>query len=149
MANQFFYESAIALPFKIDPQGNVGKTDDYTKIWQDKVRSVLGTIAGERVYRATFGTNIPKNILGSITDVQETIEKDVARAFSTFLPILVLEDVIVSWNKGSSVPTDINNDVLNGTVSLEVVYSLPNQNKVTTTIGTVSISPTTTITETL
>ena len=53
------FERAISLPFSIDSYGNVASTKDQSKIWADRVRSVVGTTVGERLMRPDFGTSIP------------------------------------------------------------------------------------------
>jgi phage baseplate assembly protein W len=50
-------EKTIALPFSVDPYGKVTVASDQSKIWADRVRSVIGTFLRERVMRPEFGTN--------------------------------------------------------------------------------------------
>jgi phage baseplate assembly protein W len=130
-------EKAISLPFSIDSFGKISTTTDQTKIWADKVRSVLGTSIRERVMRPTFGTLIPFSLFNSIENAVSEIEDEVRRAFSKQLQILSLLSVDIEQN-------NYTNDL-----KITVVYSLPNQEVVKTSIGYVSIQGTTPIYEEL
>jgi len=130
-------ERAISLPFSIDSFGKVGTTTDQTKIWADKVRSVLGTSIRERVMRPTFGTLIPFSLFNSIENAASEIRDEVRRAFGKQLPLLSLNDV------------NVVQDYYTNQLTITVVYSLPNQEVTKTTIGYVAIQGNTPIYEEL
>lgn len=121
-------EVAIALPFSIDPYGKVTQTIDQSKIWADKVRSVIGTAIRERVMRPTFGTDIPSAIYENQEDADARIQEVVSSSFNTQLPRLALQTVNSTFDQYS------------GTLNVEVVYALPNEEVVATTIGVIVIS---------
>jgi phage baseplate assembly protein W len=126
MASKHF-ERAISLPFSIDSYGNVSSTKDQSKIWADKVHSVVGTTFGERVMRSEFGTKIPFATFNGRQLVAEVTRRELFNAFAKFLPALTLQDVAVSFGDEDQ-------------VIAEITYSLPNQQDVTTTIGLAYIS---------
>lgn len=130
-------QKAISLPFSIDSFGKISTTTDQAKIWADKVRSVLGTSIRERVMRPTFGTLIPFSLFNSIDNAVDEIEDEVRRAFSKQLQLLSLSSV------------DVQQDVYTNELKITVVYSLPNQETVKTTIGYVAIRGVTPIYEEL
>ena len=130
-------EKAISLPFSIDSFGKISTTTDQAKIWADKVRSVLGTSIRERVMRPTFGTLIPFSLFNSIENAVDELEDEVRRAFSKQLQLLSLSSV------------DIEQNTYTNDLKITVVYSLPNQEVVKTSIGYVSIQGTTPIYEEL
>lgn len=107
-------EIAIALPFKIDSFGTINATLDQSKIWQDRVRSAIGTAIGERVYRPGFGCAAANKIYESEEYVLGTVEQDIRDSFQQFLPLLSLEDVVVSLEEETR------------TIYAEVTYSPPN-----------------------
>ena len=74
-------ERAISLPFSIDSYGGVATTTDQSKIWADKVRSVLGTMLRERVMRPDFGTVIPYSLFNGETSAVDEIRGEVSKAF--------------------------------------------------------------------
>jgi phage baseplate assembly protein W len=126
MASKHF-ERAISLPFSIDSYGNVASTKDQSKIWADKVRSVIGTNVGERIMRAEFGTKVPFATFNGQQIVAEITRREIFAAFAKNLPALSLQNVSVSFGDEDQ-------------VIAEVTYSLPNQQEVTTTIGLAYIS---------
>lgn len=96
-------ELSISLPFKIDALGKVGATIDQSKIWADRVRSVIGTALGQRVYRPSFGCNATLGVFDTEEYVLTSIEEDVSRAFSTYLPLLELEELSVEVNPSTQI----------------------------------------------
>lgn len=121
------FERAISLPFSIDSYGNVSSTKDQSKIWADKVRSVIGTTVGERIMRPNFGTNIPYSTFNGKELVAEITKQELFSSFSTFLPALRLENVNVTVSEDSYVYADIT-------------YTLPNREEMTMTVGLAYIS---------
>ena len=121
-------EIAIALPFSIDPYGKVSQTKEQSKIWADKVRSVIGTALKERVMRPLFGTDISSSVYEGQDFAELSVKDAVATAFNTQLQRLQLQSV-------SSVF-----DTYTNTLTVDVTYALPNDEVVSTTIGIISIS---------
>ena len=122
-------EYAISLPFQIDDFGNIATATSQSKIWADRVRSVIGTAVGERVMRVDYGTKIPVNFFENVSLVSEVIEEEVNQAFFNSLPELELEETIVVI------------DELLGIVNAEIKYFLPSKEQTTITIGIAQISP--------
>jgi phage baseplate assembly protein W len=129
MSKNKISEYAISLPFKIDDFGNIGTATSQSKIWADRVRSVIGTAVGERVMRVNFGTEIPINFFENVFSVSETIKEEVNQAFFNNLPELELDETIVVI------------DELLGLVTAEIKYFLPNRDKTAITIGIARINP--------
>lgn len=121
------YELAISLPFSIDSYGNVSSTKDQSKIWADRVRSVVGTTVGERLMRPNFGTNIPFATFNGRELVAEIARQELSASFSKFLPALTLESVSVRFTEDDHVYAD-------------VTYALPNQEEMTLSVGLAYIS---------
>jgi phage baseplate assembly protein W len=120
-------EVALSLPFSIDTYGRVGSTQDQTKIWADKVRSVIGTALRERVMRPKFGTDIPLAVFENQEDAQTQIEFEVNQAFNEQLQKLTLQSV------------DSVFDEYTGIMQVEVIYALPNDEVTSTSIGLIRI----------
>lgn len=123
-------ETAISLPFSIDPYGKVAQTTDQTKIWADKVRSVIGTALKERVMRPTFGTDIPSAVFENQEDADGRILELVSTSFNNQLPRLDLQSVSNSFDQYS------------GTLTVDITYALPNEEIVSTTVGLIVVSGT-------
>lgn len=123
-------ESAISLPFSIDPYGKISSTTSQSKIWQDRVLSVIGTTLRERVMRPAFGTLVPYAMFDNVSDAQAEVEVEIEQAFRQQLGLLTLDTIVVNF------------DDYTGQIGVTVTYDLPNKQseKVQTTIGLVSIA---------
>ena len=117
-------EKALSLPFSY---GKVSVSTDQSKIWADRVRSVIGTTVRERVMRPTVGTLIPFSMFNSETSAVAQIEVEIQKAFTEQLKLLNLNSV--------NITVDEYTNVLN----VEVIYALPNNEVVSTIVGLVFI----------
>jgi phage baseplate assembly protein W len=120
-------EKTMALPFSIDPYGKVTQTSDQSKIWADRVRSVIGTFLRERVMRPEFGTNIPYSVFNTQEAAEQEISIETTQAFNQHLPLLTLDSVSSSFDSYTNV------------INVTIVYKLPNDLVVDTTIGIVTV----------
>jgi phage baseplate assembly protein W len=123
-------ERALSLPFTFDSTGNIATTLDQSKIWQDKVRSAVGTILGERVMRSNFGSDVSFSQFDTVGEIQKTIEENVSALFSSTFPTLEVKDVLAEYNVSSE------------ELVVSVEYMLPNQDEVKTQVGIATISGT-------
>ena len=120
-------EKALSLPFSVDSFGSVSVTVDQSKIWADRVRSVLGTMLRERVMRPTFGTIIPYSLFNGGEPAIDEVKSEVTKAFTTQLQLLNLESTNVTLAQYTNV------------MNVEVVYALPNNEVVSTVVGLVLV----------
>lgn len=121
------YEYAISFPFRLDSYGDVAKTKDPSKIWADRLISVIGTMMGERVARPAFGTQIANQWLNGLSGIDGDMQSEIQQAFIEFLPLLTL------------LGTSFEHDDANGSLKVIITYSLPNDKVETTVIALVSI----------
>ena len=121
------YEYAISFPFRLDSYGDVAKTKDPSKIWADRLISVIGTMMGERVARPAFGTQIANQWLNGLSGIDGDMQSEIQQAFIEFLPLLTL------------LRTSFEHDDANGSLKVIITYSLPNDKVETTVIALVSI----------
>lgn len=120
-------QKTIALPFSIDSYGKVSSTESQSKIWSDRVRSVLGTTLRERLMRPNFGTLVPYSLFNTETNANTEINNEVRRAFAEQLSLLTLQNVVV------------NSDTYTNTITVEAVYGLPNNEVTSTLVGLVLV----------
>jgi phage baseplate assembly protein W len=123
-------ETSISLPFKVTSYGSIGVTTDQSKIWSDRVRSVVGTNIRERLMNPEFGTLVPEAFMQTSDDAEATIQTEVERAFAKYLGPLTLESVETVFDDYST------------TLSVTITYSLPNSEQTSTTIGIVTVPAT-------
>lgn len=121
-------EIALSLPFSIDGYGAVRTSSDQSKIWSDRVRSVLGTTIRERVMAPQIGTLIPFALFETETSASSQVEREVIQAFAEQLKLLTLTKVNVTIDQYTNVLT------------IEVIYGLPNDEVVSTVVGVVAVS---------
>jgi phage baseplate assembly protein W len=120
-------EVSMSLPFSIDSYGKVAITSDFSKLWADRVRATIGTALGERVMAPNFGSLVPFAVFKGEEEAIASVTDEVKRVFTKQLPLLTLSQ------------TDVTFEETTGVLSITVVYSLPNQEEVTTTIGIVTV----------
>jgi phage baseplate assembly protein W len=123
-------EVALKLPLSLDKSGNLVLATSQEDIWADRVRIALGTRIGERVMRPGYGTTIGEALFDTVTTTSEIISKEVQRVFHEQFSLLTLQSVTPNFNELSS------------TLTITIVYLLPNRNEVVTQVGIVTVSET-------
>lgn len=121
-------EKALSYPFRLDDYGNIAVTSDETSIWADRVRSVIGTVIGERVMRPDFGTKVSFAAFATRTAMEDIVRREVERGFYLHLPLLTVLDVTFDFN-------DVEN-----LVSASITYELPDKKQSSTNVGIVVLS---------
>ena len=120
-------EKTLTLPFSVDPYGKISVTSEQSKIWADRVRSVIGTTLRERVMRPEFGTDISYSVFNTQEDAEQEISRETSQAFNQLLPLLTLDSVESLF------------DSFTGIINVTMTYKLPNQIVVTTTTGILTV----------
>ena len=122
-------EYAIALPFSFDAFGGVLSATNQEKIWADRLRSAIGTALGERIMRSNYGTEIPLNSFQTVTEMEGVITREIERVFSSQFSRLTLVEVTPTFDPKTS------------TINVTVLYSLPNRDQASVSVGLVQINP--------
>jgi phage baseplate assembly protein W len=121
-------ETAISIPFSFDVFGKVSTTTDQKKIWSDRVRSVVGTNLRERLMRPEFGCLVPSSFMETQDMAASMISTEVSKAFSSQLQSLELQNVDTMFDEST------------GVIEVTVLYSLPNNDQIDTTVSFVYIN---------
>jgi phage baseplate assembly protein W len=116
-------EIALSLPFSLNAYRGIAVATEQSKIWADRVRSVLGTTRRDRVMHPEIGTLIPFALFNTETSAESQIETEIGKAFSSQLNLLRLDDVVIT------------HDEFTNTMTVEVIYALPNNEVVSTVVG--------------
>ena len=103
---------AITLPFTIGPNG-IQKTEDYSKIWKDRVYGVVLTSLNERVMAPTFGTQVKSTLFETEDEAVDRSRQSIQIGFDKWLSALTL----------NSVTGFLDSD--EGNLNIEVLYSIP------------------------
>jgi phage baseplate assembly protein W len=114
----------ISLPFRIDGFGNIATTTDPSKIWSDRVRTVVSTYFGERVMRSNFGSFAGSMAFNEADYVSEILDSDMATAFSSWLPDITYRGAEQTLNKDGTVSLRINYEIPTIDRAAGVVYSV-------------------------
>lgn len=117
------YEAAIALPFRITSQGGIAMANSQAQVWADRVKGAVNTRIGERVMFSKFGTEIANYEWSTVTDMEDVVMTEIDNLFTSTFPTLTLDQVTVEYDS-------INNFVL-----VDIEYTTPNLDKVTTATG--------------
>lgn len=128
MAIRPIRELTMSLPFRIDEYGTVAATVDQSKIWADRVRSVVGTAVGERVYRPEFGCDAATTVFETEEETEALLTTEIRNAFLDYLPLCSLEGVVVVVDEQTRV------------VNAEVTYTTPDSNTFSLQIGVATIN---------
>jgi phage baseplate assembly protein W len=123
-------EVALLVPFTLDATGNIITTTQQEIIWSNRVRSAIATRLTERVMRPSYGTTLGKSLFGTGSAMEGAVETEISRVFHEYLPLLTLSSVSNTY------------DEVSGLLTSNISYQLPNNEVVTTEIGTVVVSTT-------
>lgn len=128
MAIRPIRELTMSLPFRVDEYGTIAATIDPSKIWADRVRAVIGTAIGERVYRPEFGCAAATSVFETEEETEALLISEIRNAFSDYLSSCSLEDVTIVIDEQTRV------------INAEVTYTPPNSNTFSLQVGVATIN---------
>lgn len=128
MAIRPIRELSMSLPFRVDEYGTIAATIDQSKIWADRVRAVVGTALGERVYRPDFGCSAATSVFETEEETEALLVSEITNAFLDYLPLCVLDSVLVVIDEQTRI------------VNAEVTYTPPNSSTFTLQVGVATIN---------
>ena len=100
---------AISYPFTFDPFGVVETTTNQTKIYQDRVLTLLSTVKGERPMRPTYGTDIAKAMFENQGNSTKALDQAIRSAISTWIPEIEVSAVnITNYDESGRVGVEVN-----------------------------------------
>ena len=114
----------ISFPFRFDGFGKVSTTSDMSRIWADRVRTVISTYPGERLMLADFGTLLPEDLFASVSVSPDFIDIQVAQAFSEWLSTITLTDVSFVRSGLTDVEMQVNYSVPSLEVGTDSTYTI-------------------------
>jgi phage baseplate assembly protein W len=120
---------AISFPYTFDPFGVVDTSSDQTKIYQDRILTLLSTIKGERPMRPTYGTDVAKAMFENQGNAKKSIDQAIRSAISQWIPEVEIANVNVTLFDES------------GRVGVEVNVVLPDFTSTTVNILSTTLNP--------
>jgi uncharacterized protein len=108
----------IAIPFTVDRTGAIATVTDPLGIAGQHLETYIATSPGERRMRPTFGTPVQRFIFDVIDSVgTELLRQRIIDSVSQDVPEASLLDLTIDTTAASD-----------GTLSMQVAYSLPTDN---------------------
>lgn len=120
---------SISLPFNLSTNGKVDITSDASpKAWKDRVLTLLSTGINERIWYYNYGASLDGLLYESAMDATEMGRQTIKEMFVAWLPQLTLVEVNPVYDSGTA------------TLSLTIIYKLPNREPDSVTISTASLT---------
>lgn len=89
---------SISYPYTLDSNGVVTSTVDATKIYLDKVITLLSTNVGQRPLLPTYGVDWSKALFENDSDAKKAVPQAIRLAVAQWLPEVTINDVIIMSN---------------------------------------------------
>jgi phage baseplate assembly protein W len=106
--------NAIKFPFTTQTNGIVQTTDNSSKIYLDKVVTLLSTNVGQRPMLPTYGVDWSLALFENDGDAELAVPRAINTAISTWIPSVSVENI------------SVEPDYLNGTENITIDLKLPN-----------------------
>jgi hypothetical protein len=119
---------AITFPYTIDPNGVAQYTKSATKIYVDRVLTLLSYYVGQRPMLPTYGVDWSKSLFENDSNAQVAIPLAISEAIGKWIPEVSVTAV------------DFVGDSTDGTENVIVSLKLPDDTLTSLTINTGTIS---------
>ena len=119
---------AIGFPYTISPAGVVQPTESATKIYLDRVLTLLSYYVGQRPMLPTYGVDWSKSLFENENEAQIAIPIAIAEAIAKWIPEVSVTSV------------DFAGGNVDGTENVIVSLKLPDDTLTSLTINTGTIS---------
>ena len=119
---------AITFPYTIDPNGVAQYTQSATKIYVDRVLTLLSYYVGQRPMLPTYGVDWSKSLFENDSNAQVAIPLAISEAIGKWIPEVSVTAV------------DFVGDNTDGTENVIVSLKLPDDTLTSLTINTGTIS---------
>jgi phage baseplate assembly protein W len=119
---------AISFPYTINTNGTAQYTESATKIYVDRVLTLLSYYVGQRPMLPTYGVNWSKSLFENDSDAQIAIPLAISEAIAKWIPEVSVTSV------------DFVGDNFDGTENVIVSLKLPDDTLTSLTINTGTIN---------
>lgn len=115
--------TAISYPFDLDDVGRLQSTENSSKIYLDRLLTLLSTSPGQRPMLPAYGTDVLKSLFENDNDVEAAISQAIQKAIAIWIPEISINEVIVGESDD------------NGFVPVNIIVQLPNSTLTTLSIN--------------
>lgn len=88
--------SAISFPFTLDPFGALETTDLPSKIWTDRVLTLLSTNIGQRPILTDYGTDIMRYLFENENNTALGVDQAIRSAIANWLPEISVKEISIT-----------------------------------------------------
>lgn len=85
----------INYPFTLDVLGKITTTQDDSKIYLDRILTLLSTPSFFRPMRPRYGTNIFRALYETGHDYEQAVREAILRAMSLYLPQIIVDNISI------------------------------------------------------
>ena len=85
--------SAINYPYSLDPVGVVDTTEQSSKIWLDRLLTLLSTNVGQRPMLTSYGTDLMRALFENENVLDTAIKQAVNTAVTVWLPEIKISNI--------------------------------------------------------
>ena len=87
--------NAISFPYTMDVFGNTTATTDITKIYLDRLLTLLSTNIGQRPILQDYGTDLMRALFENENNLENAVNQAVKEAVSRWIPQMSIEKITV------------------------------------------------------
>jgi phage baseplate assembly protein W len=88
--------SAISFPFSLNPFGVVDSTELPSKIWVDRVLTLLSTNIGQRPILTDYGTDIMRFLFENENNTALGVDQAIRSAIANWLPEISVKEIAIT-----------------------------------------------------
>jgi len=123
-------EVAISWPYTLSPQGVVATTSSTSKIYLDRVLTLLSTNMGQRPMLPSYGVDWGAALFETDGDAQRAIESGIRNAINIWINSVKVDSIKFSFDSNEGIETVIINLILpnKSAASLPISISTLNLN---------------------
>jgi hypothetical protein len=110
--------SAISYPYSIDNFGNTKKTEEVSKIYLDRLLTLLSTNIGQRPILQAYGTDLMTALFENDNNLEAAINQAVTQAVARWIPSIEISQISVgAVNQDGEAPVVISVVLPNNTLT--------------------------------
>ena len=119
---------AIKYPFRINENGKIDTTDDFGKLYLDRVITLISTIIGQRFMTLNYGIDLKRALYENGGSYQRGMEAAIREAMAIWLPEVIIDSYF------SSVPNE------EGISNITLIVRIPNGETTSLAFRTVTVN---------
>lgn len=120
---------ALSYPYTLDIFGVAETTENQTKIYTDRLVTLLSTAVGERPMRPTYGTNVAAALFENENDLKRSISDAIRVAVKRWIPEITVQNI------------GVINLTEDGKANVEVSIILPDFTAATIQVSSATLNP--------